>query len=89
MKINNSLNLIYVEFGRVFGKLGTLPIFPVANPYFDRIINAMPRIARIIAAGYPHHITQRGNNRITVFFDDEDRQMYLKLLSGYAQRYHL
>ncbi|MBT1073639.1 transposase, partial [Pelotalea chapellei] len=25
----------------------------------------------------------------TVFFDDEDRQMYLKLLSGYAQRYHL
>ena len=32
----------------------------------------MPRIARIIAAGYPHHITQRGNNRTTVFFDDEE-----------------
>lgn len=49
----------------------------------------MPRIARIIAAGYPHHITQRGNNRVAVFFDNEDRQIYLKLLSGYAQRYHI
>ena len=49
----------------------------------------MPRIARIIAPGFPHHITQRGNNRATVFFDDEDRQTYLKLLSGYAQKYSL
>jgi putative transposase len=49
----------------------------------------MPRIARIIAPGYPHHITQRGNNRATVFFDDEDRQTYLKLLAGYSQKFHL
>jgi putative transposase len=49
----------------------------------------MPRIARIIAPGYPHHITQRGNNRATVFFDDEDRQTYLKLLAGYAQKHGL
>jgi len=28
--------------------------------------------------------TQRGNNRATVFFDDEDRQIYLNLLAGYA-----
>jgi putative transposase len=35
-----------------------------------------------ICPGYPHHFTQRGNNRATVFFDDEDRQTYLKLLSG-------
>lgn len=48
----------------------------------------MPRIARIIAPGYPHHITQRGNNRATVFSDDEDRQVYLKLLSGYSQKHH-
>ena len=47
----------------------------------------MPRIARIIAPGYPHHITQRGNNRATVFFDDEDRQTYLKLLGGYARKH--
>jgi putative transposase len=49
----------------------------------------MPRIARIIAPGYPHHITQRGNNRATVFFDDEDRQTYLKLLSGYTRKHAL
>ena len=49
----------------------------------------MPRIARIIAGGYPHHITQRGNNRAQVFFDDEDRQTYLKLLAIYSQKHHL
>jgi putative transposase len=49
----------------------------------------MPRIARIIAPGYPHHITQRGNNRATVFFDDEDRQTYLHLLFQYSQKFFL
>jgi putative transposase len=49
----------------------------------------MPRIARIIAPEYPHHITQRGNNRSTVFFDDEDRQTYLKLLAAYARKHHI
>ncbi len=49
----------------------------------------MPRIARIIAPGYAHHVTQRGNNRAQVFFNDEDRQTYLKLLSGYAEKYQL
>ncbi len=49
----------------------------------------MPRIARIIAPNYPHHITQRGNNRATVFFDDEDRLTYLKLLAGNAKKYQL
>ncbi|RNC71714.1 MAG: transposase [Desulfuromonadales bacterium] len=49
----------------------------------------MPRIARIIASHYPHHITQRGNNRATVFFDDEDRQFYLKLLAGYTQKHNV
>ena len=47
----------------------------------------MPRIARIIAAGHPHHITQRGNNRATVYFDDEDRQTYLHLLLKYTRTY--
>ena len=47
----------------------------------------MPRVARIIAAGYPHHITQRGNNRTAVFFDDEDRQTYLNLLLKYTLKY--
>lgn len=49
----------------------------------------MPRIARIIAAGYPHHVTQRGNNRSVVFFDDEDRQTYLNLLLTYSRKYNV
>ncbi|MEK6564481.1 MAG: transposase [Candidatus Omnitrophota bacterium] len=44
----------------------------------------MPRIARVVAADYPHHIIQRGNNRQLVFFDDADRQLYLKLLRKYS-----
>jgi putative transposase len=43
----------------------------------------MPRIAHIIAPNFPHHVTQRGNNGAVVFFDDEDRQTYLKLLELY------
>ncbi len=31
----------------------------------------MARNARAVAVGYPHHITQRGNNREPVFLDDQ------------------
>jgi len=44
----------------------------------------MPRIARIIGIGYPHHIIQRGNNRQNIFFDQEDRRLYLKWLKKYS-----
>ena len=47
----------------------------------------MPRIARICAINYPHHITQRGNNRETAFFEDEDREFYLKILSKYSHQW--
>lgn len=46
----------------------------------------MPRIARVFAVNYPHHITQRGNNKETVFFDDEDREFYLKTLVRYSHK---
>jgi putative transposase len=49
----------------------------------------MPRLARAIAVGCAHHITQRGNNRQDVFFVDEDRQVYLELLQEQAQKYGL
>ena len=29
---------------------------------------SVPRIARVVAVGAPHHVTQRGNNRQQVFF---------------------
>lgn len=49
----------------------------------------MPRIARAVAIDYPHHITQRGNNRCDVFFDDEDRKFYCDTLIRYSRKYHL
>ena len=49
----------------------------------------MPRIARIVVPGYPHHITQRGNNRQDVFFVDDDRRAYLAILAEQAERYGL
>ncbi len=36
----------------------------------------MPRQARVVAVGAPHHITHRGNNRQDVFLSDEDRRRY-------------
>ena len=49
----------------------------------------MPRTARIVACGLPHHVTQRGNRRCDIFFDTADRQKYLALLADYAGRYGL
>ncbi len=45
----------------------------------------MPRVARIVVKGYPHHIVQRGNNRQNVFFDEQDKNYYLGLLKKYSE----
>jgi putative transposase len=45
------------------------------------------RIARVVIPGIPHHITQRGNHRETVFFSDDARSLYLTTLAAHAQRY--
>lgn len=47
----------------------------------------MPRNSRLVAVGYPHHITQRGNNRESVFFEEEDRSVYLEQLKFFTQKY--
>src|SRR5688500_861666 len=46
----------------------------------------MPRRGRIVAAGYPHHIVQRGHNRQTVFFTEEDRLSYLATLCEFREK---
>jgi putative transposase len=45
---------------------------------------AMPRVARLILPGCPHHVTQRGNNRQDVFFTADDRRAYLDLLRDHC-----
>jgi putative transposase len=47
----------------------------------------MPRIARVVAVGMPHHVTQGGNNRCDVFFDDDARRFYLWTLAQYRRKY--
>ena len=49
----------------------------------------MPRLARAVAVGFAHHITQRGNNRQDVFFVDDDRRVYLELIKEQADKYAL
>jgi putative transposase len=36
----------------------------------------MARIARIVIPGTPHLVTQRGNRREQVFFEEADFQLY-------------
>lgn len=49
----------------------------------------MPRLARIAVAGLPYHVTQRGNRRQPVFFQDADYRLYLHLLRQQSQRWGL
>jgi putative transposase len=47
----------------------------------------MARLARIVVPGVAHHVTQRGNRRLPVFFSDDDRRLYLALLAAAHRRY--
>ena len=40
----------------------------------------MGRLARVIAVGVAHHVTQRGNGRRFLLDSDADRRIYLELL---------
>jgi putative transposase len=47
----------------------------------------MARLARVVAPGIPHNVTQRGNRRQQTFFNDEDYQAYLELMSEWYAWY--
>ena len=49
----------------------------------------MARIARAVSPGIPHHITQRGNRRQQTFFNDEDYQFYLVLMSEWCMTFQV
>ena len=59
--------------------------------YFNRLYRSscyarkMARLSRIVIPQVPHHVTQRGNRRLPVFFRDEDRHAYLALVADAAQ----
>ena len=49
----------------------------------------MPRISRAVFEDVPYHVTQRGNRRDNVFFDNEGRQRYLEWLREYSRKHGL
>ena len=46
----------------------------------------MARLARVIVPDLPHHVTQRGNRREPIFFEDGDQEVYRDLLAVQAKR---
>lgn len=49
----------------------------------------MPRISRIVAVDYPHHITQRGVRSMVIFNSDHDRNQYLQFIKEESERCEL
>jgi putative transposase len=46
----------------------------------------MPRISRIVAVDFPHHVTQRGVRSMDIFHANEDRHQYLQFIKEEAGR---
>src|SRR5437868_2380710 len=52
-----------------------------------RTTRNMPRLARAIVPGVPHHVTQRGNRRQRTFFETSDYLTYIALMREWCDRY--
>ena len=48
--------------------------------------SCMARLARVVIHGLPHHVTQRGNRREAIFFEDGDHEVYLDLLAEQTRK---
>lgn len=46
----------------------------------------MARLSRVVAPGFPHHVTQRGNRRQETFFGEADYRLYLSLTAEWCAR---
>src|SRR5438067_5744608 len=72
------------EIREIWGHLTQLPMPSGVRPvWYPR---GMPRLARAVVPGFPHHVTQRGNRRQQTFFGTEDYLLYLALMSEWCQR---
>ena len=49
----------------------------------------MGRIARVVAPGMPHHVTQRGNRRMQTFLRDADYNAYLGLMAEWCTKHQV
>lgn len=53
----------------------------------EEVTRAMAGSTRVVVPGSPHHVTQRGNRRQKVFFQDGDFLMYRGLLARWCYAY--
>ena len=70
-----------------WGRTLLLSLLLVAEAAADGYSEPMPRNARVVVPSVAHHVTQRGNNRLDVFFVDADREMFLQYLREAAARF--
>lgn len=49
----------------------------------------MPRIARVVLPGFPHHVIQRGNRRLPTFFCDDDYKRYIQIMSELCLKWNV
>ena len=78
--------MVYGLLWCLVGNFGdTILNYRLTCPRIRPNIRRMARIARVVAPGIPHHVTQRGNRRQPVFFDDADYQTYLSLLAEWCK----
>ena len=65
------------------------PQQPATSDYVYADTEPVPRAARIVFPGVPHHVTQRGNNRRQVFLEPGDGLAYLQMLKEQARRHEV
>jgi putative transposase len=49
----------------------------------------MTRLARTVTPGPPHHVTQRGNRREAIFFEDGDQQIYCDMPAEQSRKFNV
>jgi len=66
---------------------GDISLIFLDIPRFVPYTLLMARLARVIAPGYPHHVTQRGVRSLSIFRNNEDRKMYLEFMAQETRRF--
>ena len=49
----------------------------------------MTRFARMVIPGLPRHVTQRGNRREAIFFEDGDHEIYCDMLAEQLRKFNV
>ena len=52
-----------------------------------RGLACISRLGRMVVPGLPHHVTQRGNRRESIFFEDGDQQHYCEMLAEQLRKF--